>query len=211
MPKRWLSSLALLLVFGAGCSATDAPTTSAVPDSQTATTAPTTTVPEPTSITTAASGTCSASNLPAVPDPQADMPDLVAARRDDIVDAAVRCDYRALAEMAGPDFYFSFGSDDHPAEFWLSEENAGFEPMRRLVLTMDLPTALDTESEGRNYIWPSAAAYASWSQVPQEERDALLALYDAEELSEFEAFDGFVGERVGISAEGEWLFFVAGD
>ena len=213
VPNQWLSLPTLLLLFTAGCVTADPPSTSAVRDTdgQETTTAPTTTAPEPTSTATRASDTCSASNLPGVPSPQADLPDLVAARRNDIVAAAVRCDYRALAEMAAPDFYFSFAFDDHPADYWRFEEESGFEPMRRLVLTLDLTAALDTVFEEGQHIWPSAAVYASWSQVPQEQRDALLALYDAEELAQFEDFDGFIGERVGISPQGEWLFFVAGD
>ena len=213
MSNRWLSLLALLLIFTAGCATTNPSSTSAVrgTDGQETTTAPPTTAPEVTSTATTASDTCSASDLPGIARLQADLPDLVAARRNDIVAAAVRCDYRALAEMAAPDFSFSFAFDDNPAEYWRFEEESGFEPMRRLVLTLDLTAALDTAFEEGQYIWPSAAVYASWSQVPQEERDALLALYDAEGLAQFEDFDGFTGERVGISTQGEWLFFVAGD
>jgi hypothetical protein len=154
---------------------------------------------------------CSASNLSGVPSAQAGLQVAVAARREAVVAAAVRCDYVALAALAAPEFTFSFGNGGDPAAFWRGAEDAGGDPMRRLVLTLELPSTLDTRFDPPEYIWPSASAYDSWEQIPDEQRQALLALYDAEEIALFEEFGGFIGERVGITTDGEWLFFVGGD
>jgi hypothetical protein len=45
-----------------------------------------------------------------------------------------------------------------------------------------------------------------------EEYQALLELYSIEALQEmFQFFDGYVGYRIVIAADGQWLFALAGD
>ena len=48
--------------------------------------------------------------------------------------------------------------------------------------------------------------------LPAEDYEALLEIYSVEDLEEmFEVIGGFVGYRIVITADGEWLFFIAGD
>ena len=48
--------------------------------------------------------------------------------------------------------------------------------------------------------------------IPVEEYEALLELYPVDTLEEsFELFGGYVGYRVVIAFDGEWLFAIAGD
>lgn len=216
MPTRGLSlpALVVCLAVCGGCTTADPPMarerSATVPQATTATATSPTTLPEPSSTPARPPTQCSSVGLPGLPRDQPDLPALVADRRKEIVAAAERCDYDALAEMAAPGFLVSFGGGD-PATLWREAEEQGEDPMRRLVLTLELPSALDTQSDTAQFVWPSAFAYESWGEVPVEDRDALVSLYSAEDLAFFEDFDGFFGERVGITAEGEWMFFVGGD
>lgn len=47
--------------------------------------------------------------------------------------------------------------------------------------------------------------------MPDEARDALKPLYTDEDFENFSLFGSYTGYRVGLTPEGEWLFFVAGD
>lgn len=60
-------------------------------------------------------------------------------------------------------------------------------------------------------MWPSAFAYDEWAAAPEEDKDALRPLYTEENFEGFARFGGYIGYRVGITEQGEWIFFVAGD
>jgi len=47
--------------------------------------------------------------------------------------------------------------------------------------------------------------------VPQADRDALATLYDDADFGDWELFGSYIGYRVGITEDGEWIYFVAGD
>lgn len=162
---------------------------------------------EPTTIPTGTSD-CGTVGLSGDPEPQTGLPGPVADMRVEIASAAVRCDHDLLAELARGDGTFtdSFGGpfEDLAGYF---RDHVDLRLMRRLL---DLPYAVDTDAEGVTYyVWPSA------SLEPTDE--AWQALYDAglatpEDRAEMEeAFDGWVGMRHGITAEGDWIFYVGGD
>lgn len=207
----------LLFVLGACAAGADLGTTTIVTPS-TASVQPTTTPLPPTlpSTTTTAEGIgCAAAGLPAYPGDQ-DLPLEVAQVRNAIVGAAVGCDADGLARLAGESFTYSFGGDDDPAAFWAGlEERSASEgdpsPLTMLVRLLELPFATIDSGDATYYVWPSAHAYGSWDEVPGADRDALLGVYGAQDLADFEAFGGYVGYRVGITADGDWAYFVAGD
>ncbi len=161
--------------------------------------------------------TCSAAALNPEPTEQPDLPEIVAETRERIVERAVACDFEGLAQIAegsDADFTFSFGNGGDPAEFWARSEQDELErsgPMLYLAALLDRPH--ETRSvEGRTqYLWPSAFAYDSWDEVPDEDREALRPLYTELELRGFQEFGSYGGYRIGIDADGNWLFFVAGD
>jgi hypothetical protein len=140
------------------------------------------------------------------------LPADVATTRAAIAAAARACDYAALEALAhGGErpFTYSFGGGDSPGRFWQAEEERGERPLWTLVEVLrrqfrELP-------EVGQHVWPAAFGYDDWSSVPQDARDELSGLYGPRELSGFEQFGAYVGYRVGIGADGEWLFFVAGD
>lgn len=157
---------------------------------------------------------CSAGRSVAVPAPQPALPDPVGVLRGKIVDAAKKCDYEALARLAlaGDDrFTYSFGESGQPGAFWKAAESGGRPLLRSLVEILDGPFATRTVEGTTQYLWPSAYAFERWEDVPPREREALRRSYGDEDLRRFERFGSYTGHRVGITASGDWIFFVAGD
>jgi len=158
--------------------------------------------------------TCSARRSAPESTPQAELPQAVAAMRTAIRTAAKVCDYDELAALAlagDSQFTYSFGSGGAPAAFWRGAEAAGRAPMRTLIEILDAPFASRPVEAGTQYVWPSAYAYERWDDVPAAERKDLMRLYGEEDILRFEQFGSYLGERVGITAGGDWLFFVGGD
>jgi hypothetical protein len=183
--------------------------------------------PTPTvSPSSAVSGDCSAVALQdheiAYPrDPQPELPPAVREMRERIVNAALRCDYDALNALAldGRDvFSYSFGDpDEEPGEYWRMIEEA--KPRFRepvvslLVQTLDLSYCTqrfeDPDGKGMvtQYEWPSAQCDA-----PTDEQWAELeGLYTDDEIQTMKDFGGFIGWRIGILEDGDWISYVAGD
>lgn len=158
-----------------------------------------------------ADGDCSAAGLPAEPADDPDLPEPVAEMRDAIVAAATACDFDRLAELAKPGaFTYSFGDSGDPAAFWRRTEAEG-EPLAALVHFLNRPFATRDVDDVTQYVWPRAYVYDSWEAVPAEDRDGLRPVYDAEDFERFDQFGSYTGYRVGITADGDWVFFVAGD
>lgn len=156
-------------------------------------------------------GRCSAAGLDAEPEPQPELPDEVADVRRRIVRLAVRCDIDALADYARRgEFTASFGGN-RADRLWRRQEQQGSEPLRYLVALLDRPFGTEQVQGETQYVWPSAFAYDSWSDVPREDREALKPLYTEEDFEGFEDFGSYVGYRVGIVSAGDWIFFVEGD
>ncbi len=207
-------------------SASPAPTTETQPTAtQPTATQPTASTADPTAATTASSQPattattdrggpvgrdgCSAAELTPAPAP-ADLPTAVAAKRAAILSAASACDLEELVALTGPAFIASFGDSD-PLTLWTGQEADGAEPIRYLVELLSLPYST-TEAEGDVvYVWPSAHSFDDWQSVPTADRQALESLYSAAELAEFDRFGGYLGYRIGIDQDGNWLYFVAGD
>jgi len=157
---------------------------------------------------TPAAGACSAAT---VPEPAAqDLPAPVAEARQLILDAAVACDYAALEEIGregNEAFTFSFGGGPSPRAYWERLEASGDRPLASLVTVLGLSSTL---VDGRIHAWPAAHGEGATD-------DDWRAVVDAGLLTESEADamraqgSGYLGWRVGIAADGEWLFFVAGD
>lgn len=156
-------------------------------------------------------GACSAEGHPFPPESQEGLPLQVAETRSAIVEAAVACDEERLAELAGETFTYSFGGGDDFAGFLRRGEERTPRPLRYLVELLDRPYETIEVQGQTQYVWPSAFAYDNWDEVPEADREALEPLYDEEDFARFARFGGYTGYRIGISADGRWLFFVAGD
>lgn len=189
---------------------TTASTTSTSTETTESTTTTASTATTAESTTTTQVTTCSAAGL-TPPGSQADLPTPVADRRAAILTAALACDIDGLVAQTAPGFTASFGGGE-PAEIWSEGEAAGDGPLRFMVEVLRTDFAVrETEDEGKFYVWPAAFAYESWDDVPEADREALLAFYDEDDLADFESFGGYIGYRVGIHETGAWRSFVAGD
>jgi hypothetical protein len=156
--------------------------------------------------------TCSAAGLEWDESPPPGLPPPVAEMREAILEGAVACDYarlEALALEGGTSFSYSFGDDSSPSAYWRTLEGQDEDPMAMLVRTLALPFARETNDLPPLilYAWPSAfsegATGFDWLAVE--------GLYSDEEIASFIEQGAFLGWRVGITEDGDWRFFVAGD
>lgn len=170
----------------------------------------TTTTETSTTTTPAAAVQCSADGL-SVPSDQEGLPDRVADVRLGIAEAAIACDYETLESLADPGLNTSFGGggfDNIPR--W--EEDRTYPALRLLVELFDTPFAVqDFEDLPRYYVWPSAFVYDTWDEIPAADMEALLEVFSQEELDQIATFGAYASWRIGITEDGVWKFFVAGD
>lgn len=153
---------------------------------------------------------CSSSEAQA-PESFENVPEDVLVTLLEVLDAAQACDYDRLESIAGDAFTASFGGGD-PSELWSMEEEQGYMPMYWLVSVLNLPHGTIETENGNLYVWPAAHAHdGSWETMPEEDLAALRTLFGEDDLQEFADFGGYFGYRVGIWANGDWSFFVAGD
>jgi hypothetical protein len=177
------------------------------PSTSTTEVSPSTTLGRPT--TTSAPADCSAAGM-TVPSDQDGLPGPVADLRLAIAEAAVACDYATLRSLADPELNTSFGGGgfDNIA-MW--EKTRTYPALALLVGIFETPYATQ-EIEGSTwYVWPSAFIYDTWDEIPETDLEALLTVYTQEELDEIATFGSYAGWRIGITEDGEWRFFVAGD
>jgi hypothetical protein len=141
-----------------------------------------------------------------------DLAEPVAETKGQIVIAALACDYDRLAEIAPDDgFTFSYGGSTDFAAFLREGEEPGADPLRKLIqIAGTTPRPFEIRDE-KHTVWPAAAAYEGWDEVPEEAIDELRPIYTAEELQSFAEAEQYLGYRMAIGADGAWLYFVAGD
>lgn len=155
---------------------------------------------------------CSTEGWEAELAPQPGLPEPVAATRRALFQAAMSCDFAGIAAVSdAADLPAQTSHGGSGPEYMWQGEAGGIPLMRTLVEHLNLNFSASAES----YVWPSAMEYLTspyGDGLSDEDYQALLELYTVEALEEsFEFFDGFVGHRIVIAADGRWLFFIAGD
>ena len=169
--------------------------------------------------THAGDASCSASSLPPGR-PVAGLPGEVASMRLRLIAAARRCDYATLTRLSnevGRGLGYSYGGDHSAARFWrtLERNGPGPRPLRALVKVLAMPFATVRADGGaaspnnaRFYVWPSAHRL----QPSEGDWRALGTLYPRAQIERMRrGGSGYLGYRVGITRNGDWQFFVAGD
>ena len=163
---------------------------------------------------------CSAAGLPPAR-AVAGLPRPVASMRVRIVAAARHCDYAALVRLGNVvrrGLAFSYGGTQSAPSFWrMLERGAGPEPrpMEALVKVLAMPVAavrLDgravPRSRARLYVWPSAHR----TNASARDWQALRTLYTQAQIAAMRrGGSGYLGYRVGITPQGDWQYFIAGD
>lgn len=154
-----------------------------------------------------AQGPCSAAGQSATAVVQPDLPGAVAATRSAITAQAVACDFDGLAALTSPSFTVSLGGGD-ARRTWMASEAQFGDDLSLIVRILNLPFTTTTLDDGRQlYVWPSAAG----DDLTQVDWDDLTAVFNEEEIDVMRQTGSYSGHRVGIAADGEWLFSVAGD
>lgn len=154
---------------------------------------------------------CTGAAAPDILPEEPGLPDAVASTRAALFEAAALCNWPVLEALVPDDgFTSSFGLVDDPILQWWEEEALGYGPMEFLSSVLAMPYGTLETPDATYYVWPSAAT-VSWDQVSGIHRSALLGLYSEYDLWQFEAFGGYIGYRVGITDDGTWVYFVAGD
>lgn len=126
-----------------------------------------------------------------------------------LLDAAVRCDEQLLHTAATEsETSFMFGGSSVDELFALPEDGdrdpAPWEALARLL------AATTPVVDGDIATWPAAfgedADDAAWQEL------VTSGLYDQAAVDELRAApDGYLGWRVGIHADGSWMYMTAGD
>jgi hypothetical protein len=121
---------------------------------------------------------------------------------------------RALLGAGPTATRLSFGDiDTDPADYIRSISGDG-EGLEILAILIDLLNAnlvrVDAGDTGEIYLWPSFAALPL-EGLTAPQRVELLRIVTAGDVEDMKAFGGYNFFRVGISPEGDWRFFMAGD
>jgi hypothetical protein len=143
------------------------------------------------------------------PAASAGLPSAVEATRVALLEAAESGDYEALRPLipeAGFEYTFGGPVEGGPIGYWQELERTTDEkPLETLAAVLNMPYTL---SHGI-YVWPFAYSLASATDLTSYERSLLAPLGPIDRL--FVPGTGYLGWRAGITPDGTWTFFVAGD
>jgi hypothetical protein len=142
---------------------------------------------------------------PAQPDPLDSLPAEVLATREALLVAARAGDLDAFGALIPTETMFSsnFGGETDHLAYYRSLE---IDILAEVVALLEGPFAV----EGDIVVWPDIFLRVPFAFGPDERAD-LVARYGADRLAEWEAAGDYLGWRLGITTDGEWLFLVAGD
>lgn len=133
-----------------------------------------------------------------------DLPDVVAATRQTLFEAAVSCDYETLAGIVSRDGTTTgFGTSPAP-DLWIEAARNGQDPL------LTLAWLLNTRPAASDGVWSWPAVHVD--PADEESWAELDSVFPADVIDQLRRFpDSYLGYRVGITDDGTWQFFVAGD
>ena len=108
---------------------------------------------------------------------------------------------------------FSFGGDKNPVEFWKTSypDSDGLEALAILVEILEMPFVhLDKGTPQEMYVWPYFYGLPL-KELSPEQKVELFRLVTGSDWREMLDFGAYIFFRAGISPDGVWHFFVAGD
>jgi hypothetical protein len=136
--------------------------------------------------------------------------------RQRILDAAKSGDLKKVASVMQQNEMmpvFSFGGDKDPVQFWQSSypDSDGIEALAILIEILEMPFVhVDKGTAQEMFVWPYFYALPLKSLTP-EQKVELFRLVTGTDWREMSDFGAYIFFRVGISPDGVWHFFVAGD
>lgn len=142
------------------------------------------------------------------------LPEPVLKKRDELLAAARSGDLAKTAALVKADqTAISFGGETEATEFWKKTfpDSDGVEVLATLVEVLEMPFVhLDKGTPQEMFVWPYFHAMQLDKLTPEQrvELFRLVTAYDFREMQKFGSYNFF---RVGISPDGRWQFFVAGD
>ena len=108
---------------------------------------------------------------------------------------------------------FSFGGDRDPVEFWKSSypDSEGVEVLAILIEILEMPFVhVDRGTPQEMFVWPYFYS-VQLAKLTPEQKVELFRLVTGTDWREMSDFGAYIFFRVGISPDGVWHFFVAGD
>ena len=144
------------------------------------------------------------------------LPEKVRQMRARILEAARSGDLNKVATVMQSNELtpvFSFGGEKNPVEFWKSSypDSDGLEALAILIELLELPFVhLDRGTPQEMYVWPYFYS-VPLRQLTPEQKVELFRLVTGSDWREMLDFGAYIFFRVGISPDGVWHFFVAGD
>lgn len=142
------------------------------------------------------------------------LPEAVRKTRDEILAAARAGDIAKVATIVKANqTTISFGGDTDAADFWKKTfpDSDGAEVLATLIEVLEMPLVhLDKGNAQEMFVWPYFHAMPLDKLTPAQrvELFRLVTAYDFREMQKFGSYNFF---RAGISPDGKWQFFVAGD
>ncbi len=137
------------------------------------------------------------------------LPVAVEATRSALLDAARSNSFEALAPLV-PDsgFTYTFGGpvEGGAVAYWQQlRRDTNESPLETLAAILEMPPVLTRGI----YVWPWAYTVEKAADLSEHERELLAPLGPPARL--FVGGTGYLGWRAGISPDGTWVFYVAGD
>ena len=142
------------------------------------------------------------------------LPEAVRKKREEILAAARSGDLSKVAAIVSANqTTVSFGGDTDAEAFWKKTfpDSDGAEVLATLIEVLEMPPVhLDKGNAQEMFVWPYFHAMALDKLTPAQrvELFRLVTAYDFREMQKFGSYNFF---RAGISPDGRWQFFVAGD
>lgn len=145
------------------------------------------------------------------------LPEPVRRMRSLILEATQKADIQALRPLIGTGESMTQlslgGTDDDPIQFLmeLSGDDQGHEILAILEEVLSAGyVRLDAGTPQELYVWPYFFAVPLESMTPRQ-RVELFKIVTAGDYEEMKAFGAYIFYRMGITPDGRWAFFVAGD
>lgn len=142
------------------------------------------------------------------------LPEAARKKREEILAAARAGDIDKVAALVKADqTTISFGGDTDAAEFWKRTfpDSNGLEALATLIEILEMPFVhLDKGSKQEMFVWPYFYAI-NLDRLTTQQRVELFRLVTAYDYREMQKFGSYNFFRLGLSTDGRWHFFVAGD